>query len=62
MRFKRFLSIEETSRTDCFTLFANIRISSIGSTKADESINILSLSLMNKTKEKMPVESRTIST
>jgi hypothetical protein len=35
-RFKHFLSIDETSQTDCLILFANIRISSIGSTKAGE--------------------------
>jgi hypothetical protein len=37
-RSKRFLSIDETSRTDWFILFANVTISSIGSTKADEPI------------------------
>jgi hypothetical protein len=38
---KRFLSIAETSRRGCFTLFANIRISSIGSTNAEESMEII---------------------
>jgi len=36
--FKRFLSIDETSRIDCFILFANIRISSIGSINPNEPI------------------------